>query len=51
MNKASKNMKDGEKLFNLSNTDYPQLKEIEDELKIYGTLYDLFTEVSKQIDD
>jgi len=51
MNKAWKNIKDGEKLFNLSNTEYPQLKEIEDELKIYGTLYDLFMEVYKQIDD
>ncbi len=50
LNKAWKNIKDGEKLFNLSNTEYPQLKEIEDELKIYGTLYDLYMEVLKQID-
>ena len=50
LNKAWKNIKDGEKLFNLSNTEYPRLKEIEDELKIYGTLYDLYMEVLKQTD-
>jgi dynein heavy chain len=50
LNKAWTNIKNGEKLFNLSNTEYPQLREIEDELKIYGTLYDLYMEVIKQVD-
>ena len=31
-------IKNGEELFNLSNTSFPQLVAIEDELKLYGQL-------------
>ena len=44
-------IKNGEELFNLSNTSFPQLVAIEDELKLYGQLYDLYMEVKHQVED
>ena len=51
LNKIWRNIKSGEKIFNVSENNYPELKNMEEELKILGTLYDLYMSVLKQKDE
>ena len=50
LNGKKKNISDGEKLFNLTQSEYPTLDEIHNDLVVLGTLYDLYMSVIKQID-
>ena len=48
LNKQWVNIQKAEKIFNVSENNYPALKEMEEELKKLGTLYDLYMSVLKQ---
>ena len=48
LNKQWVNIKNAENIFNVSQNNYPELKEMEEELKKLGTLYDLYMSVLKQ---
>jgi dynein heavy chain len=48
LNKLWKNIKNAERIFNVSKNFYPELENMEDELKKLGTLYDLYMNVIKQ---
>ena len=47
-NKKWKNIKNAERIFNVTQNNYPELIEMEDELQKLGTLYDLYMAVLKQ---
>ena len=51
LNKQWVNIKNAENIFNVSQNNYPELKEMEEELKKLGTLYDLYMSVLKQKDE
>ena len=51
LNKIWKNIQSGEKIFNVSENNYPELKAMEEELRVLGTLYDLYMSVLKQKDE
>ena len=51
LNKLWVNIQNAERIFNVSQNNYPELKEMEDELKKLGTLYDLYMSVLKQIEE
>lgn len=48
LNKQWVNIKRAEEIFNVTENNYPELKEMEEELKKLGTLYDLYMSVLKQ---
>jgi dynein heavy chain len=48
LKKTAKMIEHGEIIFNYPVSDYPQLKEIELDLKTYGTLYDLYNNILRQ---